>query len=130
MLTLSDINTVTNSKDGDIFSDLFKDVCGFRPRGTLAQFDSLEAFDAEYKRLVQELSRQIDEDQIRQKSNFEAFEERVRQTVELCNCTPTRAVEIIADAEGELENFKWYGNERLEWLFDLKYGSIKEFLNG
>lgn len=130
MLTLSDINTLTNSKDGDLFSDLFKDVCGFRPRGTLAQFESLDAFDAEYKRLAQELSRQLDEDRVRQAANVDKFFERVSETMQLCSCDQVRAIEIIADAEGEAEEFKWYGYERLEWHFNLPYGSIKQVIEG
>ena len=130
MLTLSDINTLTNSKDGDIFSDLFKDVCGYRPRGTLAQFESLEAFDAEYERLVGELNRQNEEQRVLQAANLKKFCDRVMETMELCNCDQRRAVEIIADAEGELEEYKWYGPERLEWHFNLKYGSIKQAIFG
>jgi len=130
MLTLADINTATNSRDGDIFSDLFKDVCGFRPRGTFAQFESLEAFDAEFERLVAELNRQQDEDTVRQSANLNKFFERVLETMQLCNCDRYRAIEIIADAEGELEAFQFYGYERLEWVFDLRFGSIKEALEG
>lgn len=130
MLTLADINTATNSRDGDIFSDLFKDVCGFRPRGDLAQFESLEAFDAEFERLVAELNRQQDEDTVRQSANLNKFFERVLETMHLCNCDRYRAIEIIADAEGELEAFQFYGYERLEWCFDLRFGSIKEALEG
>lgn len=130
MLTLADINTATNSRDGDIFSDLFKDVCGFRPRGTFAQFESLEAFDAEFERLVAELNRQQDEDTVRQSANLNKFFERVLETMHLCNCDQYRAIEIIADAEGELEAFQFYGYERLEWCFDLRFGSIKEALEG
>ena len=37
MLTLADINTVTNSKDGDIYSDLYKDVYGSRTRNQANQ---------------------------------------------------------------------------------------------
>ena len=128
MLTLSDINTVTNSKDGDIFSDLYKDVHGFRPR--YITFASIEEFDARYTELCAELSMQIDEDKIRQAANLEKFADRVRETMELCNCDQRRAVEIIADAEGELDEYKWYGTERLEWHFDLKYGSIKQAIFG
>ena len=130
MLTLSDINAATNSRDGDVFSDLFKDVCGFRPRETFAQFESLEAFEAEFERLVIELGRQQDEDTIRQDANMEKFAQRVMETMELCNCDQRRAVEIIADAEGELEDYKFYGPERLEWAFDLKFGSIKQAIFG
>lgn len=63
MLTLRDINAATNSKDGDIFSDLHKDVHGFRPRDVT--FSSIEEFDAEYERLVAKLSVQIDEEKDR-----------------------------------------------------------------
>ena len=113
MLTLSDINTLTNSKDGDIFSDCYKDVHGFRPR--YIRFNSIEHFDECYTNLCAELSMHLEED-------------RVRETMVLCNCDSNRAIEIIADAEGELEEYKWYGLERLEWHFDLKYGSIKQWL--
>lgn len=128
MLTLTDINAATNSKDGDIFSDLHKDVYGFRPRGVI--FDSIEDFDAEYERLVGRLSEQLDEDAIRQSANLNKFFERVLETMELCNCDQVRAIEIIADAEDELDALKFYGYERLEWCFDLKFGSIKAALEG
>jgi hypothetical protein len=128
MFTLSEINTATGSRDGDIFSDLHKDVYGFRPRGVT--FDSPEAFDAEFERLVVRLGEQQDEDEIRQNANMERFAQRVLETMELCNCDQRRAVEIIADAEGELEDYKFYGPERLEYSFDLKYGSIKQAIFG
>jgi hypothetical protein len=128
MITLSDINTQTNSKDGDIFSDLHKDVYGFRPRGVT--FESLEDFDAEYERLVGQLTNQMSDDKIRQDANMEKFAERVMETMDLCNCDQRRAVEIIADAEGELDAYEFYGPERLEWVFDLKFGSIKQAIFG
>lgn len=128
MLTLSDINTLTNSNDGDIFSDCYKDVHGFRPR--YIRFNSIEHFDECYTNLCAELSMQIEEDKVRQSANLEAFAQRVMETMELCNCDQRRAVEIIADAEGELDEYKWYGPERLEWHFDLKYGSIKQAIFG
>lgn len=128
MLTLSDINAATDSHDGDIFSDLHKDVYGFRPRGVT--FESLEDFDAEYERLVGCLNEKMDEDKIRQDANMEKFAQRVMETMELCNCDQRRAVEIIADAEDELDCYKIYGTGRLEWHFDLKYGSIKQAIFG
>ena len=126
MLTLSQINEVTNSKDGDIFSDLYKDVYGFRPRNMT--FESIEAFDAYYTELCAELSMQIDEDRIRQQANLEKFKVRVAEVMALVNVDKVRAVEIIADAEDEADAYKWYGAERLEWCFDLKFGALKEWL--
>ena len=128
MITLSEINTATDSRDGDIFSDLHKDVYGFRPRGLT--FESIEAFDAEFERLAAQLSDQIDEDKIRQDANMVKFAQRVMDTMELCNCDQRRAVEIIAEAEGELEDYEFYGPERLEYTFDLKFGSIKQAIFG
>ncbi len=128
MLTLSDINATTNSHDGDIYSDLYKDVYGFRPR--YARFESVEEFDERFKVLAAELSMQLDEDRVRQSANLDEFFNRVLETMKLCNCDQYRAIEIIADAEGELEDYKFYGYERLEWHFDLKYGSIKQALEG
>ena len=128
MLTLSEINTATGSRDGDIFSDLHKDVYGFRPRGI--EFVTIDEFDAEFERLVVRLNEQQDEDAVRQSANLERFFDRVLETMELCNCERDRAIEIIADAEGELDFFKHYGYERLEWVFDLRFGSIKEGLEG
>ena len=126
MLTLSQINEVTNSKDGDIYSDLYKDVFGSRPRGHV--FSSTEEFDTEFERLVNLLSEKIDEDAIRQTANLEKFKVRVAEVMALVNVDKIRAVEIIAEAEDEADAYKWYGAERLEWCFDLKFGSLKEWL--
>ena len=126
MLTLSQINEVTNSKDGDIYSDLYKDVFGSRPRGHV--FSSTEEFDTEFERLVNLLSEKIDEDAIRQTANLEKFKVRVAEVMALVNVDKIRAVEIIAEAEDEADAYKWYGAERLEWCFDLKFGALKERL--
>lgn len=126
MFTLAEINVATDSRDGDIYSDLHKDVYGFRPRG--ATFVSLEEFDADFERLAKRLGEQIDEDAIRQSANLEKFKERVAETMLLCNCDKVRAVEIIADAEDEVDAYKFYGAERLEWCFDLKFGALKQWM--
>ena len=127
MLTLSDINTLTNSKDGDIYSDLYKDVYGSRPRGVV--FASTEEFDADFERLVKQLDIQETEEAEIQARNFTKFVARIDETMQLVQGTDrVRAIEMIADADGELEDMKFYGYERLEWSYDLKYGSIKQWL--
>ena len=127
MLTLSDINTLTNSHDGDIYSDLHKDVYGFRPR--YVRFESTEEFDADFERLVKQLNVQETEEAETQARNFTKFVARVDETMQLVQGTDrVRAIEIIADADGELEDMKFYGYERLEWVFNLKFGSIKQWL--
>jgi hypothetical protein len=102
-------------------------VYGCRPR--YERFESIEEFDSNFKFLVGQLNRQQDEKSVRQASNFESFIARVDATMLLVeNIDRVRAIEIIADAEDELEDMKFYGYERLEWVFDLKYGSIKQWL--
>jgi len=127
MLTLRDINELTKSHDGDIYSDLYKDVYGSRPR--YAQFETTEEFDADFEALINMLNRKDAEDAERQARNFTNFVKRVNDTMALCNCDEFRAIDIIADAEGELEDMQFYGYERLEWVFNLKYGSIAKWLS-
>jgi len=129
MLTLTDINTATNSRDGDIYSDLYKDVYGFRPRGTT--FESVEAFDSDFAYLSAKLDKQIEQDAILQESNFLKFTARVAATMYLVEgATRERAIKIIADAEGiDPEEFDFYGLETLEYKFDLKFGSIARWLS-
>ena len=124
MLTLRDIDTLTKSHDGSVYSDLHKDVYGFRPRH--AQFASMEEFDTDFEALVNMLNKQMDEEAKQQVINRERFEQRVKDTMALVQGVDrVRAIEIIADADGELEDMKFYGYERLEWCYDLGFGYIK-----
>ena len=127
MLTLRDINTATNSKDGSIYSDLYKEVYGCRPYNPT--FESVEAFDADFEALSRLLDKEIESEAEYQQIYFDKFVARVEETMQIVQgTTRERAIEIIADADGELEELKFYGYERLEWSYDLKYGSIKQWL--
>jgi len=129
MLTLSDINTLTNSKDGDIYSDLYKDVYGSRPR--YAQFRDLEEFQDDYDFLCNKLDEQLEQLHVEQTRNFDEFVARVEETMQIVEgATRERAIEIIADAEGISEGeFDFYGLEILEYRFELKFGSISRWLS-
>ena len=128
MLTLSDINAVTKSHDGDIYSDLYKDVYGSRPR--YAQFESIEEFDKDFQFLVERLNEQNAQEKIEQEANMIEFQTRVADTMVLCNCDRERAIMIIADAEGiDEEEFNFYGLESLEYKFGLQYGSLKRWIS-
>ena len=129
MLTLRDINAATNSRDGDIYSDLYKDVYGSRPR--YAQFESIEEFDKDFEFLVNRLNEQNEREAIEQQENFVGFVARVEETMQIVqNCTRERAIQIIADAHGiSAEEFNFYGLEALEYKFNLKYGSIAKWVS-
>lgn len=128
MLTLSDINTLTNSHDGDIYSDLYKDVHGFRPR--YARFESVEDFDRSFEALAKELDEEIKRDKIQKEARWGDFLCRIDTIKQLVsNADTARAVEIIADAEGiDAEERSFYGWESLEYKLGLQFGSIKPYL--
>lgn len=129
MMTLADINAATNSRDGDIYSDLHKDVYGMRPRGTA--FESVEAFDADFKYLCEKLDKQIAKEAIDQQNNFWEFVCCVDDMQKVMNgCSRERAIELIAEGEGiRKEQFDFYGLEILENRLNLKYGSIAKWLS-
>ena len=129
MLTLTDINTATNSRDGDLYSDLHKDVYGFRPRGVT--FASTEEFDADFDRLSEKLDKQIQEEAVTQQNNFYEFVCQVDDMQKVMNnCTRERAIEHIAFGEGiRKDQFDFYGLEILENKLNLKFGSIAKWLS-
>ncbi len=128
MLTLSDINNLTNSHDGDIYSDLYKDVYGSRPR--YAKFVSVEEFDKDMEYLSKKLSEQLDQDRLDKEAHWVDFLSRIEATKQLVsNIDTTRAVEIIADSEEvSAEELSFYGWEILEWKLGLQFDSIKPYL--
>ena len=128
MLTLRDINEQTNSHDGDIYSDLYKDVYGSRPR--YAQFVSVEEFDEDFKFLSKKLDEQIEQDKKWQEKNRISFEIRINEIMFVTNnMNREDALRILAQAEDMEEDIKFYGWERMEYEFDLGYGYIKGTLN-
>lgn len=130
MITLRDINALTNSKDGCIFSDLYKDVYGSRP-GTDYRFESIDAFDADMVYLSDKLDRQIAQEAVTQQNNFYEFVCQVDDMQKVMNnCTRERAIEHIAFGEGiRKDQFDFYGLEILENELNLKFGSIAKWLS-
>lgn len=130
MLTLSDINRLTNSHDGDIYSDLYKDVYGSRPRG--ATFESVEEFDKDFKFLSKQLDEELNRERKEQESRWNDFLNRIEAVKQLVvDCDTERAIRIIAESEDVTEDeLRFYGWEVLEFNLGLKYGSIKNFLVG
>lgn len=124
MLSLVDINAATNSKDGDIYSDLYKDVYGSRPR--YAQFESVEEFDRDYEFLVNRLNEKMEQEREEQRQAIGQFEIRLNEIMYLVSNTDrVNALRILMDAEGVLEEFEFYGYESLEWRLGLPFGYVK-----
>ena len=109
----------------EAYYELYKDVHGFRPRNGKELTN--EELESAVDWLCKENDRQIEEDKARQAESVKAFEARVKDTMEIIvGIDRKRAIEIIADAEGETEAMQFYGTERLEWALNLPYGYLKE----
>jgi hypothetical protein len=128
-LTLADIDAMfPETKDGSLYSDLYKDVYGSRPR--YVTFVSMQEFDEDFAYLSDQLDKQIEAERFEQERNFKDFVARVDETMKLVEgSTRNRAVEIIADAEGlSADELSFYGYEVLEYELGIKFGSIKQWL--
>lgn len=124
MLTLADINSATNSKDGDIYSDLYKDVYGSRPR--YAKFESIQEFDEDFKFLIGRLNEQLEQEKEEQRQAIGQFEIRLNEIMFLVSNTDrVNALRILMDAEDCLDDFEFYGYESLEWRLGLPFGYVK-----
>lgn len=129
MLTLADIDAMfPNSHSGSVYSDLYKDVYGSRPRG--CTFATVAEFDADFEFLVQRLGEEMKREAAEQTRAAEELEQRILDTQALVvGADRQRAMEIIAEAEGiDAEEREFYGWEILEWKLGLKYGHIKIML--
>jgi hypothetical protein len=128
MLTLSDVNAQTNSFDGSMYSDMYKDVYGCRPCG--ARFESIEKFDADMAALSLELDRVLAEERKQKADALDDFLQRIEDTQDLIiGCSTLRAIQIIAEAEGfSKEDIGFYGWGIVEYNLGINYGSIKTIL--
>ena len=112
-----------------IYSDMFKDTYGFRPRYDHSDWDDAR-WEAEFDSLSRAFDREQEYEMQQQNAAWEDFLNRVNSTMQIVyNCTPYRAVQIIADAEGiSKQDLKWYGWEILEYRLGIKFDNIKNWL--
>ena len=84
-------------EDWQLYSDMYKDAYGFRPR--YFPFNTMEEFQTALKSLDEEISRQIEEQEAREKADVVKFEAKISDVMTTCNCSGKRAFEILMDAE-------------------------------
>lgn len=110
-----------------LYSDLYKDVYGCRPRGVY--FAGYRAYLDSYHFLVKELEIVMEQEKKLQDSSIVIFEQMVDKTMALVGCDRARAIVIIAQSENisaeELEVYK-YGS--LEYSYGLPFGYISPSL--
>jgi len=129
MLTLNDIDALTPEQhSGSVYSDLYKDVYGSRPRHS--QFRDLQDFDQQFQRLVQELIEEQRWEQIRQADAREVLEDRIKDLKDLGARDTQQAIRWIADAEGiSDEDIACYGWDIMDHRLNLKLGTVGAIVN-
>lgn len=111
-------------QDYSTYSDLHKDVYGFRPRGVT--FATPEDYDAEFARLVKELELKEhfeEQDDVRLRAQFETHIAELMNTHNIDQATAIRwdMQAMDADAAYGLEHYFW------QWGFN-RFGAItREF---
>lgn len=118
-----EISDAVTDQEFSLYSDLYKDVYGCRPRNVY--FPSYEVYLERYHLLVKELEMVMEQEKELEQSNIVIFEQMVDNTMALVGCDRARAIVIIAQSENisaeELEVYK-YGS--LEYSYGLPFGYI------
>ena len=101
----------------DLFSDMYKDAHGMRPRFVDTSAWEEEDYEKEFKYLQGIIKRDLEEQDQRQEQAARDFEKRVEETVAMGAWTRDNAIRWIHDAEGSNGD-----DEYLCHLLGLKYG--------
>ena len=117
-----DLNAALNDC---LYSDLYKDVYGSRPRNVF--FASQAELDADVDFLCKQLDSQLDEEKIIQAANAVKFETRLAEIQALVqDSTRENAFRLLLQAEELDRDFDWYDVGVIEHHFNLRYGSLKQ----
>jgi hypothetical protein len=110
--------------DEELFSDLYKEVNGFRPR----QHEFYDASPARKQEiwvsLCEDSDAEVDYQLARQKEAIADFDALVEKTRQMGAVTSKNAVKWLVDAEGE--DFWDYG--MMEYQFGIPYGTIERIV--
>lgn len=117
-----DLNAALNDC---LYSDLYKDVYGSRPRNVF--FASQAELDADVEFLCRQLDKKLLEQQTDEAAAEMAFESRLKETQALVvNSTEQDAFRVLLQSEDIDQDFDWYGTDFIEYHFGLKYGYLRD----
>jgi hypothetical protein len=122
MLTLAQI---TDDRAA-VYSDLYKDVYGSRPRNVA--FASREAFNEEWDYLVTTLEANMSREAQEQELAFKDFVTAVNIVRGTMRCGLQKAIDTLIEADELIGDVDFYGYEAVEYAYGLKYGTIAKML--
>ena len=95
---------MTYTFDETIISDLHKDAYGFRPRegfwNMWAAFND-DQKQVEWDRLIGVMDESMEQQRLEEESALKEFRKTLRKVMDTMNCSWNRAVEVLAEAEGD-----------------------------
>ena len=110
---------MTYTFDETIISDLHKDAYGFRPRegfwNMWAAFND-DQKQVEWDRLIDVMNESMEQQRLEEESALKEFRKTLRKVMDTMNCSWNRAVEVLAEAEGD------------DLSYDFDYGVWKQGL--
>ena len=118
MALFTELYDLYEDVDGHCFSDLYKDVNGFRPRGYPRYMGKAE-FLAMIDSLCEELEAKMYRSNIRQLANQKRFELKIAELITLGAGNRKIALQWLIEGEGEQANR--YGMEYLCYTWDFAY---------
>ena len=95
---------MTYTFDETIISDLHKEAYGFRPRegfwNMWAAFNDGQK-QAEWDRLINVMDESMEQQRLEEENALKEFRATLRKVMDTMNCSWNRAVEVLAEAEGD-----------------------------
>ena len=95
---------MTYTFDETIISDLHKDAYGFRPRegfwNMWAAFND-DQKQVEWDRLISVMDESMEQQRLEEENALKEFRKTLRKVMDTMNCSWNRAVEVLAEAEGD-----------------------------
>ena len=95
---------MTYTFDETIISDLHKDAYGFRPRegfwNMWAAFND-DQKQVEWDRLISVMDESMEQQRLEEENALREFRKTLRKVMDTMNCSWNRAVEVLAEAEGD-----------------------------
>ena len=92
-----------------IYSDSYKDVYGFRPRGEFGHPQTVEEYKTELDRLGEIIHKQIKEQKADERVAYGEWKVNIRNIMDICSCSKADAIKIDIDANDPIWSIKDYG---------------------
>lgn len=128
MITLSDIdNMFPQTRDGSVYSDLYKDLYGTRPRNLA--FKDIQDFQESWNALSRQLEDQLEEERVSSMAARDQFDHSLNLLRQYFpQATQLDIMRYLADANGCYDDgvYDW---EYLDYKLNLATGTCEEFAN-